>query len=872
MSKKASCLLSGAVIPQSYNLQIKPDFQTFTFKGFVSILVNILEPVREITLHAADLEIETSAVNMQCALESTPVYPPLHPGEVRLDKEAETVTFAFAVELPVGNARLNISYSGILNDKMAGFYRSQYPGKNGQTSYLGVTQFEATDARRALPCWDEPARKARFQVSLVAPDHMAVLSNMPAEFDSFDQGLRTVDFAATPTMSSYLLAWVVGELEYIETVTNNGTRVRVYTTPGKSEDGRFALDTAKRILEFYNEYFGIPYPLPKLDLVAVPDFSAGAMENWGLVTYRENALLIDPVNSSASAYQRVAEVVAHELAHQWFGNLVTMQWWTHLWLNEGFATWMASFVLDHLFPEWDIWTQFVGDEYASALSLDGLRSTHPIEVAVGHPHEISQIFDAISYSKGASVIRMIHDYIGADAFRAGLQIYLQRHAYHNATTEDLWRALSEASGQPVGEIMETWTKQAGYPLVKVLPSKAGFLEVTQKRFLAGGNALTEEESRQRWRIPLVFTKRHPLQKPTLDKTMIGSSSSIRDIGDVDGGVGKLNSGQIALVRINYTPQQWQKLAEEVENGELMPIDRYGILADALALTRAGHLSTSQLVYLLYSYKEEENYTVWRAVLEVLGALNNIIEERPGEIFWEAFARFLLGPIGKKLGWDGKAHEVHTTKLLRAEVLNMLGGYGDSETVTVAKSRFYDHFSGARSLDPNLRAAVYDTVVKHSNSPYDLRVLYEKENFQEEKVRLLRAMGKFVHPASLSAVLDYGFNSGKVRSGDCIYFLATMGSHARGRRAAWQFLKDNWDKIRRQYSSGGLAMLPHIINLTCSGFARFTDADEIEQFFKDHPAPSATRAVAEAVERIRVRAAWYERDKDQIKTTLLNSSE
>lgn len=868
MSKKASCLLSGSVVPKSYHLQLKPDFETFTFSGFVSILVNILEPVREITLHAVDLKIETSAVNIQCALESIPAYPPLYPGEVRLDEEAETVTFVFAVELPVGNARLNIKYSGMLNDKMAGFYRSQYPGKNGQTSYLGVTQFEATDARRALPCWDEPARKARFHVSLVAPDHMAVLSNMPVEFDSFDKGLRTVDFAVTPTMSSYLLAWVVGELEYIETATNNGTRVRVYTIPGKSEFGRFALDTAKRVLEFYNEYFGIPYPLPKLDLVAVPDFSAGAMENWGLVTYRENALLIDPANSSAAAYQRVAEVVAHELAHQWFGNLVTMQWWTHLWLNEGFATWMASFVLDHLFPEWDIWTQFVGDEYASALSLDGLRSTHPIEVEVGHPNEISQIFDAISYSKGASVIRMIHDYIGAEAFRTGLQIYLQRHAYNNATTEDLWRALSEASGQSVGEIMETWTKQAGYPLVKVSSGLAGTMVVTQERFLAGGNALTVEEFYQRWRIPLVFTQRRSFQKPALGKTMI--SFSIKEIRGVDGEVGKLNSGQIALVRINYTSQQWQKLAEEVENGELTPIDRYGVLSDALALTRAGHLSTSQLVNLLSSYKKEENYTVWTAVLGVLGALDNVIEETSGEIFWGAFARSLLRPIGEKLGWDGNADEVHTTKLLRAEVLNMLGGYGDYETVTIAKSRFYDHFSGARSLDPNLRAAVYDIIAKHGNSTQSLNVLYEKENLQEEKVRLLRAMGKFVDSAILSAVLDYGFNSGKVRPGDCIYFLATMGSHARGRRVAWQFVKDNWDKIHGQYSSGGLAMLPHIINLTCSGFARFTDAEEIEQFFKDYPAPSATRAVAEAVERIRIRAAWYERDKDQIIAAFLHS--
>jgi len=867
MTEKAGCLLPDDVVFDNYEAVITPDFTNFTFRGLVTARGQVNWPVRSVTLHAADLVFDRENVVLRLSGENEIV----RPVSVTTDEKTETVTFDFAREIPVSQVFLEVIYSGTLNDKMAGFYRSKYTAPDGTEKYLATTQFEATDARRALPCMDEPARKATFDISLIVPEGMVALSNMPAEFDSFEDGKRRVDFQTTPKMSTYLLALIVGDLEYTEATTVNGTRVRVYTVPGKKEQGAFALATAVRVLEFYNDYFGIPYPLPKLDMAAIPDFAAGAMENWGLVTYRENALLIDPANSSSAAYQRVAEVVAHELAHMWFGNLVTMQWWTHLWLNEGFATFMASLAMNSLFPDWDIWTQFVSDEFASALSLDGLRSTHPIEVEVSHPTEISQIFDSISYSKGASVIRMIHDTIGDEAFRTGLTAYLTRHAYGNATTEDLWDALAEASEQPVRTIMDTWTKQPGYPLITL--ERTDWIEfgIQQERFLAGGETLTEDEGRQRWEIPLAYVIHKPGMKPfTRVRLCSGTGYTAFRPGSAaansePGAFFKLNAGQVALVRVNYTPTQWHGLSVALRDNVLAPVDRYGVISDALSLARAGKLGTEVVLDLVANYLNETNYSVWTAVLGALGAVDSLVQESPDEKAFDAFARRVLEPIVEKLGWHERSGEMHTTQLLRGQVIGAYGAYGDRKTQERATRALYDHINDRDTIPPNLRAAVYGLVARQ-NLHTDLKVLrdlYEKEALQEEKVRLLNAMGRFTDTGILENVLDYAFNSGRVRNGDFIYVLAAMGSHPTGQRAAWAFMQANWKAISERYSGGGLKMLGRVIELTIGGFTHAADADDIEAFFAANPAPSATRAIAESLERIRIRDAWYRRDKDSI---------
>ena len=446
MSKSSRVTLPTNVRPTRYRLILEPDLESFTFRGEEAVDIEVVEASSEITLNSSDIDILSSKLTVEGGSVLTP-------RDVVLDDSKETATFVFDSEIPTGPATLEITFTGELNDKLRGFYRSHYTDIDGQERYLATTQFEATDARRAFPCWDEPAVKSAFDVTLVVPGDLVAVSNMPVVSEEVNPSgsrpsSKVVRFAETPVMSTYLLAFVVGDIESIEQRTDAGTLMRVWTTRGKQEQGRFALETAVNLLDYFDDYFGIRYPLPKLDHIAIPDFAAGAMENWGAITYRETALLVDPDHSSAGTRQRVAAIVSHEMAHMWFGDLVTMAWWNDLWLNESFASWMGDKAVDHLFPEWEMWTQFVMADTNSGLSLDGLKNSHPIEQEVNNPSEIGQLFDAISYSKGASILRMLEHFLGSEPFRQGLHLYLSSHEYGNAQTEDLWSALGEISGQP----------------------------------------------------------------------------------------------------------------------------------------------------------------------------------------------------------------------------------------------------------------------------------------------------------------------------------------------------------------------------------------------------------------------------------------
>ena len=450
--------LPNSVLPEKYRLSLTPDLQNFTFEGQVDVDVNIEAPVTDIVLNAAELTLHEATLAQG---ETT-----IQARSIAVDEEAETATITLEAEAVPGPATLSISYRGTLNDQLKGFYRSRYQDTEGNEQYLATTQFEATDARRALPCWDEPALKATFQVSMTVPSNLTAVSNTPAVSESnAGNGLKTVSFAETPRMSTYLLAFIVGDLASVKAKAPNGTLMRVFATRGNEHLGQFALDTAIRLLEYYNDYFGIPYPLEKLDHFAIPDFAAGAMENWGAITYREVALLFDPENSAAPTRQRIVEIIAHEMAHMWFGDLVTMDWWDDLWLNESFASWMGNKATDALYPDWSMWTQFLYQDIGEGLRIDALRNSHPIEANVKDPGEIREIFDAISYSKGASILWMLEQYLGEDAFRKGLHAYLSRHMYGNARGADLWQAMEDESGQPVISLMDSWIKQTGFPVL-----------------------------------------------------------------------------------------------------------------------------------------------------------------------------------------------------------------------------------------------------------------------------------------------------------------------------------------------------------------------------------------------------------------------
>lgn len=709
-----------------------------------------------IVLNAIDLNISNAYVTL-------PDDTKVQTSSITFSAEQETVTLLLPAALSANTAAtLHIEFTGELNDKMKGFYRSKYTTAAGEERYGGVTQFEATDARRCFPCWDEPAIKATFDITLVVPLDRVALSNMPVVSDTPNDGgssLRTVVFGTTPMMSTYLVACVVGEYDFVEGATTDGVTVRVYTPVGKREQGRFALDVATKVLPYYNDYFQIAYPLPKMDLIAISDFSAGAMENWGLVTYRETYLLVDPANTSLIRKQSIALTVGHEIAHQWFGNLVTMEWWTHLWLNEGYASFVEFLCVHHLFPAYDIWTQFVTDMYTHAMQLDCLRNSHPIEVPVGHPSEIDEIFDEISYNKGASVIRMLHHYIGDEDFRKGMNLYLLRHQYKNTTTEDLWAALEEASAKPVAKVMSTWIKQMGFPVVSVSSVQSGtkrVLTLTQDKFTADGQESAESYF---WMVPItVSTAKDPLAIAAT--TMLDQKTMQIELENVSANDWvKVNPGTVGYYRTRYTAEMLDQLIPSVRDQSLPPLDRLGLLDDLFALVQAGRAPTVDVLKLIEAYRNENNYTVWTSITISLSKLQILLSHTKLVAQFNAYGIQLYKPIADRLGWDAKPDENHLDTLLRNLVQDRLASYGCPDFLAEARRRFRLHASGEQLLPADIRGACYKAVLKNGNieTYEEMLRLYRASDLHEEKDRISRALGSINDLDILKMVVDFAMS-------------------------------------------------------------------------------------------------------------------
>ena len=854
MPASDAVVLPETARPNKYRIKLHPDLTNFTFQGEQSVDIQVLEPTSSIVLNAIDLTIDKATIHAMGISLTT--------YSVNFDKAAETATLQFEDTIQPGEARLEMAFSGELNDKLIGFYRSEYTSQDGETRYLATTQFEATDARRAFPCWDEPAKKAIFEVTLVFADEYQAVSNTPAVEETVPgTGLKSIRFAETPVMSTYLLAFVVGNLTSIEERASGGTLVGVWTTPGKENQANFALDTSVKLLGYFNEYFGIPYPLAKLDHIAIPDFAAGAMENWGAVTYRETALLVDPDNSSAGTRQRVAEVIAHEMAHMWFGDLVTMGWWDDLWLNESFASWMGNKAVDWLFPEWKMWTQFVNMDTNRALSLDGLKNSHPIEQAVKNPAEVSQLFDAISYSKGASVIRMLENFLGEETFRKGLNRYLTSNMYDNARTEDLWSALEKESGQPVTAIMDSWVKQMGYPVIQVESERSGNqtrLSVTQERFVYDRLLGETEPDTEVWRVPISAQQSGEDSKITV---MEGRQAQL-DLPVGDDGWVKVNPLQTGFFRVNYSAEDWQRLVPPIQSLELHATDRLGVQNDAYALSKAGLLPVTQFLSLAQAYQNEDDASVWSDLASNLRDIEQLICEEPIHSAYQSFAREIFGPAARKIGWDPKSGEGHLGALLRSTVLSQAGSYLDPDVNSQAKDRFNRYINDRESLAPDIRGVVFALAAQSGGKEiYDQIWQLEGEtDLSEEKIRLLMALSRFQEPELLSATLADTLSS-KVRSQDCITMVASVAANPKGRDLAWEFVKDNWTEFDRRYGGGGFGLM-RLVSI-CSHFNSQEKADEVDSFFAEHPAPAAERTILQALERVRLNIKWLEQNRQEL---------
>ena len=860
MEKKNPYRLSRDVEPIAYHLTLNPNLANFTFAGEETVEVEVKRPTRQITLHALDLKVESAILEWDIAYGDFRLCR-LTPTKIVLDKKYETMTLWFDQTVKPGKARLTFFWSGELNDKMHGFYRTSYI-VGGETRWGAATQFEATDARRCFPCWDEPDRKATFDVKLVVPSGLTALSNMPALPESPWCDNTIIHFKMTPKMSTYLVAFVVAELEHIEAPGPRGIPIRVWTTPGKREHGRFALEVAQFTLNYFEKWFGIPYPLPKLDMAALPDFAAGAMENWGLVTYREVALLIDPANSSAAAKQRVAEVVEHELAHMWFGDWTTMKWWTPLWLNEGYASYMGPKAMAQQFPEWDTWTQFVADEYMAALKDDGTRNTHPVEIEVRNPYEIREISDAISYSKGSVVNRMLEHYLGEPAYRKGLNRYLRRYALGNATTNDLWRELGKASGKPVEAIMASYTRQPGYPVLSVerREKKGGKVELrlSQRRFFHDGS---RDRAGLLWKIPVGV--RTPENKEPSFTYMKGRRMTIA--ADAGAKWMKLNPGQSGFYRVAYPPEMLKALRAPIATKELPAVDRLGLLDDACALARAGHMKTVDALDLLASYSGEDDFSVWTKIAGALSELNNLLAaDMSARDDLHHLARSITRYALAAKGWDKKQNDSHLDAMLRALILRMAAGYGDRATIEEARTRF-SRYVETGELDPDLRQVVYATVAENaSRTDYDaLMRIYESTDFSEEKVRVLRALGALTNEELIRSALDFSMDEKKVRRQDTPILLAALGMNTAARPLVWEFVKANWDELKKRYHGGGFGSVTRVVKGTLSGFTTQGELADAEQFIRAHRVPGTERAMKQALETVRSNVAWLGRDREEI---------
>ncbi|GMP84067.1 hypothetical protein CsSME_00037742 [Camellia sinensis var. sinensis] len=859
-------------VPKRYDINLKPDLVTCKFAGAVKITVDVVTGTKFIVLNAVDLFVDRNSLHFTdtsgCKVSEVL--------GVELFEEDEIMVVEFPQNLQLGLGVLCIAFEGTLNDKMKGFYRSTYV-HCGEKKNMAVTQFEPADARRCFPCWDEPACKATFKITLEVPSELIALSNMPVVDENVDGKIKAIHYQESPIMSTYLVAVVIGLFDYVEDHTSDGIKVRVYSQVGKANQGKFALDVAVKTLGLYKSYFAVPYSLPKLDMVAIPDFAAGAMENYGLVTYRETALLYDDKHSAAANKQRVAIVVTHELAHQWFGNLVTMEWWTHLWLNEGFATWVSYLATDSLFPEWKIWTQFL-DESTEGLRLDGLAESHPIEVEINHACEIDEIFDAISYKKGASVIRMLQSYLGPECFQRALASYIKKYACSNAKTEDLWTVLEEESGEPVNNLMNSWTKQKGYPVVSV-KLKDQYLEFEQSQFLLSGS----HEDGQ-WIVPITLCcgsydtcKNFLLQakSETLDvKEFVGSKENLVDIliklfcccfKKEDNLVEtrawiKLNVDQAGFYRVKYDEGLASRLRHAIETKCLSATDRFGILDDLYALCMACQQPLASLLTLMGAYRGELEYTVLSNLISISFKIERIAADAAPELleYIKQFFISLFQYSTQKLGWDPKQGESHLDAMLRGELLTALAQFGHDITQNEARRRF-DAFLNDKNtplLPPDMRKAAYVAVMQNvstsNRSGYELLLkVYRETDQSQEKTRILGSLACCSDPDIVLEVLNF-LLSPEVRSQDAVY-----GIHVNieGRETAWRWLKDNWDHISKTWGSGFL--ITRFISAIVSPFSSSEKAFEVEEFFASRAKPSISRTLKQSVERVHINAKWVQ---------------
>jgi aminopeptidase N len=828
-SLAAAQRLPEGAAPENYKLSFTPDLDKATFEGDETISIRVLQPTSEITLNAIDINFHDVTITSGGSAQKAKVTP---------EKDKEMVVLALEKPISAGMATVHITYAGILNNEMRGFYL----GKDDQGRKYAATQFEATDARRAFPSFDEPGYKATFDITTVADKGQVAISNSKISSDTPGPGEKhTVRFATTPKMSSYLAALVVGNFEYIEGEAD-GIPIRVYSTPGKKEMGKFALESAEHVLGYYDKYFSIKYPYGKLDLIGLPDFSAGAMENTGCITFREVILLIDEKQGSIDLKKTIASVIAHEMAHQWFGDLVTMKWWDDIWLNEGFATWMSSKPIEAWKPEWNFDLDDVSAT-GGTMSTDALANTRPIHQAADTPAQIQELFDGIAYGKAASVLRMLEAYLGEQTFRAGVNAYLQQHQYANATADDFWDAQAKTSKKPVDQIMPTFVKQAGVPIVDVKSQCSGnstTVTLDQHRYYYDREKF-QAPNDQIWQVPLCMKSSTGAQncelltKRQATFTLPGCSTWVM-----------ANAGATGYYRNGYQPGEVKALASAAES-KLTPAERIALQTDVWASVQVGREPVGDYLAFAQGLGNDRNRAVLEDVLSRLHVISQYLVTDSDRESYQAWLRQYLTPILKDVGSEPKHGDSDEQKALRARVFNSLGyDARDPEVLAQARKIADQALDNPTSVDREMAFGAFSLAALNGNEAFYDRVMTALKNPKspEEYYMYLFSLPRFGDPKLLQRTLEYAI-SPDVRSQDALGVVSNVMQNPAGQKLAWDFILAHWDAVQK---AGGPFASAEVVDATSS----FCDAhmrDQVVDFFAAHKIEAAERTYRQSIERI-----------------------
>ena len=827
-------------IPEHYDLSVTLNRIERIFSGLVTVEGVSVANASTISLHAKQLAIQSVTFDGKNA-------------QFKLDKDVLEITHQ---NLAPGKHIVTVSFSGKITDAMQGIYPCYFE-HDGVKKQLLATQFESHYAREAFPCIDEPEAKATFDVTLTTEQNITVLGNMPIAKQTTENDLLVTRFEATPRMSTYLVAWVVGEMHKKTAHTKRGIEVNVWATPAQPASSfDFALDIATKSIDFYEDFFGTDYPLPKSDHVALPDFAFGAMENWGLITYRETTLLAEPETISISSKQYVSLVIAHELAHQWFGNLVTMRWWNNLWLNESFATLMEYLAIDTLHPEWNMWLDFSTNESIVALRRDSIDGVQSVQADVNHPDEIGTIFDgAIVYAKGARLLRMLQFYVGSASFQAGLKQYFKDHAYHNTEADDLWAAIAKASDKDIVGLMHAWLSQPGYPVLHI--SQTGDkISLTQEQFFVGPHVSSD----RLWPIPLNASN-DTLPGLFSTKQISVKTKNIESL--------RLNIGDTAHFITHYDNKTLHALLAQVKAGTLTAIDRLQLLDEAILLVRGNILPSSQILNFVDAYRQETNEQVWIVIFLALSELRKFVENDPvAEQKLRIFSAEIARSEYERLGWVAAENESEEDSKLRGTILS-LTLYGEAPDV-IEKARKIYETTGLDKLDAELRPLIISTVVRNGDAKIvdELLATYKKSSSGELRQDISVGITSTRIPEKIAELLEMIKNADIVRPQDASRWFIYMIRGRESRTATWQWIRDNWKWVIDTFSSG--KSYDEFPRYSATALSTKQQLQQYIDFFTPLKKDIAlNRAITMGISEIEGRVELIERDSDDVITALNN---